>query len=365
MAQATRLKRELFSILSWRTEARAATLPPERSQRVRDRVGQLMRWARAHDSLPDLRQRAVVLCFHGVVGHRPDDDAECEHLPVGGFRQLLHVLQRSFRVIGLGELVACIREGRSPPARSAVITFDDGYANNVEVAAEELARLHMPWSEFLPAQFIETGAYQWIDEVRLLVHHGDRRELSLPHGEGVLTLDLTTATSRHEAVRTIHQWCRYVPDDVRREWLAALYAAYPAGLIEDLRGRFRSFAPMTWMQARQLKAAGVDVGSHSMTHTALGQQSLDAIRREVFGARAVLVSRLGEDSPHFSYPYGRAASLSPQTEAVLTEAGYRCALTLEQDSVRCDEVNLLRLPRLIVAPMVGRTIFGLWQRFVR
>ena len=362
---AASLKRELFSILSWRTEARASAAPPERAQRVRDRVGHLMRFARAHDTLPSIAQRAAILCFHGVIGHKPHPEVECEHLPVAGFRQLLDLLQRSFRVISLAELVACIQARRSPPPRSVVITFDDGYANNHTVAAEELARRHMPWSAFLPAALIETGRYQWIDDVRLLIHCGGRRELALTGDEDTPTFDLADGQARHEAVRAIHQWCRYVPDAVRRERLAMLYKAYPAGRVEELRSEFRSFAPMNWMQARELQASGVDVGSHSLTHTALGPQSIEAIRHEVYAARALLQTQLGEHSRHFSYPYGRQASLSEETKAVLQEAGYNCALTLEQDAVRCDHVELLRLPRLIVSPLVGRTIFGLWQRFLR
>lgn len=359
------LKRELFSILSWRTEARASGLPAERAQQVRDRVGHLMRWARAHNSLPAIENRAAVLCFHGVIAHEPDPDVECEHLHLDGFRQLLDVLERSFRVISLAELIECIDTHESPPPRSVVITFDDGYANNCDVAAEELDRRCLPWSEFLPAQLIETGAYQWIDDIRLLIHRGGLPELTLPGDNGVLALDLRSSQGRHEAVRAIHQWCRYVPDDLRRERLAAVYTAYPQGRIEELRSRFPSFAPMTWDQARQLKAAGVDVGSHSLTHTALGPQSDEAIHREVFAARALLQERIGDHSVHFSYPYGREASMSEKTEAILRQAGYNCALTLEQDSVRCDEVNPLRLPRLIVSPLVGRMIFSLWQRFLR
>jgi hypothetical protein len=59
------------------------------------------------------------------------------------------------------------------------------------------------------------------------------------------------------------------------------------------------------------------------------------------------------------------ASMSDKSETILAQAGYHCALTLEQDAVRCDEVNLMQLPRLIVSPSIGRMVFSLWQRFLR
>ena len=89
------------------------------------------------------------------------------------------------------------------------------------------------------------------------------------------------------------------------------------------------------------------------------------ILQEIAGARELLMQRLGPHSPHFSYPYGREASISPITEQLLVEMGYQCALTLEQNAVYCQNQHLMRLPRLIVGPSVGRILFALWQRFVR
>jgi len=121
---------------------------------------------------------------------------------------------------------------------------------------------------------------------------------------------------------------------------------------------------MTWQQARELKAAGVDVGSHGLSHIALSPQTPDCIRRELSAARDLLQKRIGDHSAHFSYPYGRPAAMSPETEAFIREMGYRCALTLEQEIVRCETCNLMALPRMIVSAQVGRVLFALWQRFL-
>ena len=122
---------------------------------------------------------------------------------------------------------------------------------------------------------------------------------------------------------------------------------------------------MTWEQARELQSAGVDVGSHSLNHIALGQQPEEVVRQEILGARELLRRRIGDHSPHFSYPYGRQSALSETTERIVAEAGYQCGLTLEQNVVCCAHQNPLQLPRLIVSAQVGRVLFSLWQRFIR
>jgi peptidoglycan/xylan/chitin deacetylase (PgdA/CDA1 family) len=121
---------------------------------------------------------------------------------------------------------------------------------------------------------------------------------------------------------------------------------------------------MTWQQARELKLAGVDVGSHGLSHIALAPQTPDFIRHELATARDLLQQRIGHHSPHFSYPYGRPAAMSPETESLIRETGYHCALTLEQEIVRCEACSLMALPRLTVSARVGRVLFGLWQRFL-
>lgn len=324
-----------------------------------------MELARAHNSLPDISHRAAILCFHGVVAHKPDPDVEQEALPVGQFIRLLRVVKKSFNVITLAELVAAIREGYSPPPRSIVITFDDGYVTNYTVVAEVLADLKMPWSTFLPAELVETGGRQWIDDVYLLIHRGSRQHIRLNWGEDVLQFDLSTSRQRHDAVFHIRESCRYVPEPIRCQRIQEIYGLYSQDELQYLRAKYPAFAPMTWDQARELKAAGVDVGSHGLTHIALAPQPPEVVQHELLTAREILLKRIGEHSPHFSYPYGRPASISQETETQLEQMGYHCALTLEQNVIHCRQQNLMQLPRLIVSPSVSRVLFGLWQRFIR
>jgi len=360
-----RFRRKVFSAVSWRIESRASSLPIDRGQRVRQRCGRMMEIARAHNSLPDIAHRAAILCFHGIVAHEPDPDVEHEALHVPKFRRLLRVLQRSFNVISLAELVSAIREGNSPPPRSIVITFDDGYVTNYTVAAEVLAAFKMPWSTFLPAEIIEKGSRQWIDDLYLLIHRGSQRRIRLRWGDDVLPFDLNTSRQRGDAVFRIRESCRYMPEAIRRLRMRQIYELYSQDELQYLRAKYPSFAPMTWAQARELQSAGVDVGSHGMTHIALAPQPPEVIRYELLAARELLQQRIGEHSPHFSYPYGQSASISQETETQLAQMGYHCALSLEQNVVHCRQQNLMRLPRLIVSASVGRVLFGLWQRFIR
>ncbi len=359
------LRRKLFSAVSWRAESRATGLSIEDGQLLRERCGRMMAWGRAHDCLPDIEHRAAILCFHNVVDHRPDPEVEADVLHVDRFRGLLRVLRRSFNVVSLAEIVAAVRDRAPLPPRAIAITFDDGYVTNHTVAAPVLDEFHMPWSSFLPAKLVDSAGRQWIDDLYLLIHRGSRRRIEFRWDDREFAFDLDTAVGRREAVFTIREACRYLPETLRQERMSRVFGLYSRDELETLRDRFRDFAPLTWSQARALQAGGVDVGSHSLSHIALGPQPAEVIRHELTAARALLRKHLGDHSPHFSYPYGRQASFSPETERQLIAMGYHCAVTLEQAAIDCRNQNLLQLPRLIVSPHTGRILFGLWQRFIR
>ena len=75
----------------------------------------------------------VILMYHAIGG--PSEAAGCYLVPVRRFaRQMAYLAAGKYRVISLHQLLEYRRRFELPPARSVVITFDDGYADNHELA---------------------------------------------------------------------------------------------------------------------------------------------------------------------------------------------------------------------------------------
>ena len=62
-----------------------------------------------------------------------------------------------FRVVGLEEVVACFRRGVPLPSKAVLLTFDDGYLDNLENAAPVLARLGYPGVVFASVGHVGSG----------------------------------------------------------------------------------------------------------------------------------------------------------------------------------------------------------------
>lgn len=118
------------------------------------------------------RSQMTIVAFHRVTDHLPEDWLTCE---ARKFEAFCRFFQQRFRVLPLAEQVARSRAGEDLGGTLS-ITFDDGYRDNVEVAAPILRRFNLPATFFVTTGFIGSR----------LVPHWDE---SLPHHPGWMTWD--------------------------------------------------------------------------------------------------------------------------------------------------------------------------------
>ncbi|MFN2571686.1 MAG: polysaccharide deacetylase family protein [Gemmatimonadales bacterium] len=254
------------------------------------------------------RARLPILCYHSVL-----EDAMAVvgpdpllHLPARDFGRQLEFLARHYRVISLVDAVEQLRAGGSPPPRSVVLTFDDGYANNVHVAAPLLAQHGFPATIFLATDYVGRDRFWWDD----------------PRAQG----------GRAEQLRAASL-------DERRQLLAAL-GPEP--------GRSEALRPATWEECRAAPA-NIQFGGHSAAHRLLGEIPSNEARAELDGCRQALSIQLGERAvPIFSYPAGQWTGA---VRAALPAAGFRSAVFVGPE--RRDQRLAGRDDDLMLLPRVG------------
>src|SRR5437868_3133509 len=105
-----------------------------------------------------LRRKGIaILMYHSVM-----DEPKKEKDTLGGiihstevFRGQMGLIARKYNPVSLNEALSFVRGEEEPPPRSVVVTFDDGYADNYEVAATVLAKIGIPATFYVAVDCIE------------------------------------------------------------------------------------------------------------------------------------------------------------------------------------------------------------------
>jgi peptidoglycan/xylan/chitin deacetylase (PgdA/CDA1 family) len=100
-------------------------------------------------------------------------------------------------------------------------------------------------------------------------------------------------------------------------------------------------------QVGELAAAGMEIGSHSMTHVRLAGLEAGQLEAEVRGSRASLGELMGTPVRGFAYPYG---SMDAAARRAVHDAGYDYACAVQAPLA---DLGLMALPRVYAGQQDG------------
>jgi peptidoglycan/xylan/chitin deacetylase (PgdA/CDA1 family) len=328
-------------------KAEAQRQPPSLGNRLVRRARSLIR------STP----KPAILLYHRIADERFDPWGLA--VSPTRFAAQLHWLRRHRQVLPLEEFTRLQREGRLP-AKATAITFDDGYACNAEIAAPLLRERGLTATIFLPAEIVGRQQGYWWHELEQLVLNTEQVEVEVAGRREALG-DRTAAddewragspprTPRQQAFWRLWTMLRASSSEAIRDALDSLKEGCPN------YGEVPTPRPMRPEQVRQLRSAGLQFGSHGLSHASLPTLNPEAKRREIARSREACAELVGERPSAFAYPFG---DKDGECEDLVRAAGYECACTTEPHAVDAG-ASSFALPRIQVgnwsAPRLSRAL---------
>ena len=260
-------------------------------------------------------QRLLILTYHRVLA-APDFMYPTE-VHAQSFRGHMDFFVANFHTLPLGEAVLRMHAG-TLPRRALSITFDDGYLDNLEVAAPILRATGVPATFFIATGFM-AGDCMWNDivfETARTVKAG-RVDLT-PLGLGAH--EVGSEDSRRRLAHSVIDGLKY-REPVERVQVAQR-AAERAG-VEIPRGLM-----MRADQVSALHCLGMEIGAHTVTHPILARLDAAAAQREIADSRARLRALTGAEVSGFAYPNGRPGQdYKPEHAQMVEQAGFRYAVS--------------------------------------
>jgi peptidoglycan/xylan/chitin deacetylase (PgdA/CDA1 family) len=228
------------------------------------------------------------------------------------FAEQLEVIRDRFQPISLERLCDGLA-ARDIPRRSVVLTFDDGYRDNLTNATPLLEKHDVPASLFVTTGYLDSGRDFWWEELEDVC--------------GLRGLDSRT------------EWERLRPLD-RSEREAELDEFWRAA---GLHGPPPPSRTLTSGELTELAQAGTfEIGAHTVTHPALSRLPVARQVEEIGEGKAALECLLGRRVSSFSYPHG---DFSSATVRAVQAHGFALACTTSGESLTYSS-RPFELPRL-------------------
>jgi len=282
----------------------------------------------------------VVLTYHRIA--EPGNVSNPYYDPVisatpDAFEAQIRFLSTRFHILGLEALINIVTDkdmsaGILSKAGKpiALVTFDDGYRDNFDVALPILRKLGVPATFFIPTGFLRAARLPWWDHVACVLKRTQVPKLTLKRCRRdvdpiIINLGLILDDQqRRTAILTIiRSFLDGAIDD--EPWFLAQLDEQAKVLIDSTTLGRELFMGLDHL--RQLTDAGMSIGSHGQSHRALASLSNATQRHELTESKRFLEDSLGLEIKAVAYPFGWGQTFTAQTIQLSIEVGYQLAFS--------------------------------------
>ncbi|MBV9080572.1 MAG: polysaccharide deacetylase family protein, partial [Elusimicrobia bacterium] len=205
----------------------------------------------------------------------------------------------------------------------AVVTFDDGFQNNRDVAFPILRELGLPAAIFLTTDLIGSDETVWFCRL-----HGALMETSADSVEWRgRRLPLRDASERAAASAALQRSLKALPPAETETETAGIVRR----LGHDPRARVEPGSPFRMLSERaasELVASGlIEMGAHTRRHRILSRLSSREKQEEIAGSVAAVTRLSGSTCRLFAYPNGQADDFDSEAVSLVVQAGVETAVT--------------------------------------
>lgn len=289
----------------------------------------------------------TVLFYHGVEENILDPEVQGLHLSLQAFERQIAFLRRHREVVSMDYLYECLVNRYALESRQVVLTFDDGYKNNLRIVAPLLKAWKLPFTIFLSTRHISECRRFPTYYIRAAILYTEKVSVylrSIQKG-----FDLMTREKRLAAARTIIEVAKRAPLDLVEQIQTECIEQLTSEKWAELNARFISDEPMSWDDVIQATSMGATIGSHCHDHCILhSNQREEEVHRQLTKSKAAIEKNVTE-CKYMAYPNGTVDDISSVAYSAAKSAQFRMAFTTIRGEVTPDG-DCFFAPRIFPVP---------------
>ena len=266
-----------------------------------------------------------ILCYHRILPRSAEEFTieSALGVPVKQFQRQIAYLHKKFCIVPLAEYPALseTQDNKNKPLLS--ITFDDGYADNIEYAQPILQRYSAPATIFLTTGHIISRRTFWWNELSSYVNNAPGNTCNFYLGKKVFTYNLGQSGQKNVLFWQLFDFLRSVDETKKVEYLHTIKDC----LCPKIQASPENSDFLSVEQIKNANTELIDFGAHTMNHVILTHVPLEQAQIEINESIRYTRSWTGCEVKTFAYPNGQKGDFNEAIKEELKRAGTSCAVT--------------------------------------
>jgi len=227
----------------------------------------------------------------------------------------------------------------SLPSRTLVITFDDGYLDNLTLALPLFEKYKIPASIFVSSAQFEGKNFAWWYSLETLIKTRDKIAINIA-GEN-LHFEAGSLVEKNNVYEKLNMLIKRISPSDRIHLINQLNELVTYDEHSEVQ-------KLTLLDLKALAASPyVTIGAHTVHHHNLSLCQVDVAKQEMLQSKQFLEQQIGKAVDFISYPYGESCHASEREYRLASELGFKAAFTTKISHIRKNDKNhLFDLPRI-------------------
>jgi len=289
---------------------------------------------------------ATILMLHRVSSFEKGKLGPNENMKVSPEfleRFIKQSIKKGYTFISLDELYEILTK-KKKASKLLIITFDDGYKDNYEIAYPLLKNSNVPFTIYITTSFLNKSGILWWYILEDLILENDYIELYDEEKFSCKNLqekEITFLKIREKIIR-------YGSNNII-DTLKLLFKKYNIDWINISR----MICEKLCLSAEDVKKLSQDylvtIGSHTNNHYPLSRLTKDEIYEEIITSKNKLENIINKRIEHFAYPFGSPIEVGEREFYIVKDLGFKTATTIRRGTIYYEHANYLYcLPRIML-----------------
>lgn len=259
------------------------------------------------------------------------------------FQQEMKWLKNETRILSEDELVEVVHSKKPRNELCSMVTFDDGYRDNFDVAFPILKTLKIPALFFIPTYQINERKVGWWDVVAYLFKKTNKTNFIF---NGIQI----NISNKHSIIKDFNAILKNTDADLVTSFLKDLSVSLE---VELPNKEIQCSELMTWDNIRYMSRNGMSVGTHTHDHSIMSRQEGSRLKKQIKKSIDILEFEINKKIKSISYPVGGYSHFNDESKNISEELGLQLGFSYLTGFNRMDHIDPFDIKRMAIQPQWG------------